>query len=113
MRPHEQAAFQLQVVLSHTPYRQLVKHLGDKPVLISGRGNFHHVAREYGFTQSVSTDQLARAWPDALPMSQKGPDGTTSLSSTYLGYSSFTAAQSRVIELPILTWAGVAMHSPY
>ncbi|KAK9831207.1 hypothetical protein WJX74_007420 [Apatococcus lobatus] len=63
-----------QVVLSHTPYRKLVKHLGDKPVLISGRGNFHHVAREYGFTQCVSTTQLARALPDALPLSQQEPD---------------------------------------
>ncbi|KAK9837525.1 hypothetical protein WJX84_006214, partial [Apatococcus fuscideae] len=63
-----------QVVLSHTPYRQLAKRLGDRPVLISGRGNFHHVAREYGFTQSVSTEQLARACPDALPLSQQQPD---------------------------------------
>lgn len=68
----------LQVVLSHTPYRQLVKHLGDRPVLISGRGNFHHVAREYGFTQSVTTAQLARALPDALPMSQQEADGINS-----------------------------------
>ena len=67
----------MQVVLSHTPYRQLVKHLGNRPVLISGRGNFHHVAREYGFTQSVTTEQLARSIPDALPLSQHGPQGAS------------------------------------
>ena len=55
-----------QVVLSHTPYRELAKDLGDKPVVISGRGALE-VAQAYGFTQAVTTSQLSAAHPTAVP----------------------------------------------
>lgn len=56
----------LQVVLSHTPYRELAKELGDKPVVISGRGALD-VAKAYGFTRAVTTAQLSAAYPTAVP----------------------------------------------
>ncbi len=40
-----------QVVLSHTPMRDLVPRLGNAPVLISGMGDVLTIARSYGFTQ--------------------------------------------------------------
>lgn len=55
-----------QVVLSHTPYRELAKELGDKPVVISGRGA-DKVAKAYGFTRAVTTSQLSAAYPTAVP----------------------------------------------
>ena len=61
---HAPIAFQ--VVLSHTPYRELAKELGDKPVVISGRGA-HEVAKAYGFTRAVTTAQLSAAYPTAVP----------------------------------------------
>ncbi len=89
-------------MLSHTPYRQLVKHLGDCPVLISGRGNFHHVAREYGFTHSVSTDQLARAFPDALPLSQQGPEGLSFTWTTSTAVESWPSPGNKMQSLFLL-----------
>ena len=55
-----------QVVLSHAPYRELAKDLGDKPVVISGRGA-SEVAQAYGFTRAVTTSQLSAAHPTAVP----------------------------------------------
>lgn len=69
----------LQVVLSHTPYRELAKELGDKPVVISGRGA-HEVAKAYGFTRAVTTAQLSAAYPTAVPFCHNPglPDAATS-----------------------------------
>ena len=55
-----------QVVLSHTPYRELAKDIGDKPVVISGRGAAE-VAKAYGFTRAVTTSQLSARYPKAVP----------------------------------------------
>lgn len=55
-----------QVVLSHTPYRELAKDLGDKPVVISGRGA-SEVAAAYGFKRAVTTSQLSARYPKAVP----------------------------------------------
>lgn len=56
----------VQVVLSHTPYRELAMSLGDKPVLISGRGA-SEVASAYGFRRAVTTAQLSAKYPTAVP----------------------------------------------
>ncbi|KAK9829998.1 hypothetical protein WJX72_009132 [[Myrmecia] bisecta] len=57
-----------QVVLSHTPFRQLAPRLGHQPVLIIGHGDIAHVAKEYGFHKAVTTDELAVALgSSALP----------------------------------------------
>lgn len=56
----------VQVVLSHTPYRELAKELGDKPVVVSGRGALE-VANAYGFTRAVTTAQLSAAYSTAVP----------------------------------------------
>ena len=58
--------FTFQVVLSHTPYRELAKDLGDKPVVISGRGA-SEVAKAYGFMKAVTTSQLSARYPTAVP----------------------------------------------
>ncbi len=44
----------VQAFLSHTPYRELAKDLGDKPVVISGPGA-SEVAAAYGFKRAVTT----------------------------------------------------------
>eukprot|EP00877_Chromochloris_zofingiensis_P014983 jgi/Chrzof1/9739/Cz04g14030.t1 len=56
-----------QVILSHTPMRSLAHKLSQQPVLIAGRGDVVHVAHTYGFQQVMTTHQIARAMPTALP----------------------------------------------
>lgn len=56
-----------QVVLSHTPFRQLAGRYGDQPVLVSGRGQVREVAHHYGFRQVVTPQQLVRHMPAAVP----------------------------------------------
>ena len=56
-----------QVVLSHTPFQQAASQLADQPVLVVGRGDVVNVARTYGLRKIVSTVQLARAFPTAVP----------------------------------------------
>jgi hypothetical protein len=56
-----------QVVLSHTPFRQLAAKFAHEPVLVAGRGQVREVARHYGFRHVVTTHQLTRAMPAAVP----------------------------------------------
>lgn len=56
-----------QVVLSHTPFRQLAAQYAEEPVLVAGRGQVREVAHQYGFKKVVTTKQLARAMPAAVP----------------------------------------------
>lgn len=63
-----------QVILSHTPMRQLVPELGSQPVLVAGRGDVLNVAKQYGFSRVLSTYQLGRAMPTATPFT-KYPGG--------------------------------------
>ncbi|PSC67257.1 HAD-superfamily subfamily IIA hydrolase [Micractinium conductrix] len=56
-----------QVVLSHTPMRQLTSQYAQQPVLVAGRGQVREVAFHYGFKQVVTPKQLVRAMPAAVP----------------------------------------------
>ncbi|GIM10258.1 hypothetical protein Vretimale_14057 [Volvox reticuliferus] len=58
-----------QVILSHTPMRDLVAELAQRPVLVSGRGDVLNVARSYGLQRVLHTRQLGRAMPAATPFS--------------------------------------------
>ena len=55
------------MVLSHTPFRELVGQYGDMPVLVAGRGHVLDVARSYGFTKVLSLKQMREAMPEAVP----------------------------------------------
>lgn len=48
----------LQVLLSHTPMRDLVPRLSDVPVLVAGRHNVTEVAYHYGFKKWAQTYRL-------------------------------------------------------
>ena len=63
-----------QVLLSHTPMRDLVPSLGSLPVLVSGRGDVLNVAKGYGFLQPLHARDLGRAMPTATPFSHY-PEG--------------------------------------
>ncbi|GIL56053.1 hypothetical protein Vafri_11504 [Volvox africanus] len=63
-----------QVILSHTPMRDLVPELAQRPVLVSGRGDVLNVARSYGFQRVLHTRQLGRAMPAATPFSTYPPE---------------------------------------
>ncbi|KAG2493577.1 hypothetical protein HYH03_008096 [Edaphochlamys debaryana] len=67
-----------QVILSHTPMRDLVPELAQQPVLVSGRGDVLQVAREYGFQRVLHTRELGRAMPAATPFSRYPPDDRAS-----------------------------------
>jgi ribonucleotide monophosphatase NagD (HAD superfamily) len=56
-----------QVVLSHTPMRQLAARYAEEPVLVAGRGQVREVARHYGLRRVVTPEQLARAMPAVVP----------------------------------------------
>lgn len=56
-----------QVVLSHTPMRPLAKQLGDRQVLVSGRGLVAEVAKAYGFKRVVTPRCIVKAVPEAVP----------------------------------------------
>lgn len=74
-RPRPPPPKQTQIILSHTPMRDLVPSLGDRPVLVSGRGETLAVARSYGFTAALHTRELGRAMPAATPFSTYPPQG--------------------------------------
>lgn len=56
-----------QVVLSHTPFRQLTEYYAKEPVLVLGRGDVAGVARSYGLRNAVTSHKLACAAPTAVP----------------------------------------------
>ena len=57
-----------QVVLSHTPFRELARDLAERPVLVAGRKQTPAVARHYGYEHAISTCELAEAFPHAVPV---------------------------------------------
>jgi len=59
-----------QVILSHTPFKQLVPRLHDKTVLLSGRHDLRVVAESYGFRKTVTTAELASLHPNAVPFAR-------------------------------------------
>ncbi|GFR50889.1 hypothetical protein Agub_g13180 [Astrephomene gubernaculifera] len=59
-----------QVILAHTPMRDLVPELAQRPVLVSGRGDVLQVARSYGFQRVLHTRELAAALPTAAPFAK-------------------------------------------
>jgi len=61
-----------QVILSHTPFKDLAPRLGSHPILAVGRKDTQAVAQAYGFQKVMSTYQLAAALPDALPFGAAG-----------------------------------------
>ncbi|GAB4814223.1 hypothetical protein N2152v2_001269 [Parachlorella kessleri] len=62
-----------QVVLSHTPFKQLVPALGDKPVLISGRGHVADVARKYSELQIMMDVLTSKGVPGRRHTPQAAP----------------------------------------
>ena len=56
-----------QVILSHTPFKSLLPRLAQTPVLLSGRHDIQTVASSYGFNRTITVDQLASAYPRAVP----------------------------------------------
>ncbi len=68
----------MQVVMAHTPFRQLLPQLGDAPVLVVGRQPqaVEELARACGFKRVVTTAQLWHALgPGATPFAQHAQHG--------------------------------------
>eukprot|EP00210_Caulerpa_lentillifera_P005945 g5680.t1 len=62
-----------QVVLCHTPMRDLSTSYGNKPVLVCGKGDLSHIASNYGFQKAVTTQELFHAMPTASPFTSTAP----------------------------------------
>lgn len=61
-----------QVVLSHSPFQHyLPSEWRKRPTLIAGRGDIGALAKSYGYEKTVTTDQLAEAYPASIPFSPK------------------------------------------
>ncbi|KDO25784.1 HAD-superfamily subfamily IIA hydrolase [Saprolegnia parasitica CBS 223.65] len=56
-----------QMILAHTPMRELVHQFGDKKVLVMGAYDVLDVAHHYGFKKVVSIQDLAHASPHQYP----------------------------------------------
>ncbi|TMW60081.1 hypothetical protein Poli38472_000123 [Pythium oligandrum] len=59
-----------QMILSHTPMRELVEKYKDARVLIMGSYDVYTVAREYGFSKVVSVKELAHHHPTQYPFNK-------------------------------------------
>lgn len=67
-----------QVLLSHTPMRQLVARLGHQPVLVLGRHKSAEVAAGYGFSHVITPADLATVLgPTALPFIKHAPQSSS------------------------------------
>ncbi len=53
--------------------RDLVPELGDRPVLVSGRGDVLNIARAYGFSRALHARELGAAMPTATPFTTYPP----------------------------------------
>ncbi len=100
-------------MLSQSPYRELAKDLGDKPVVISGRGA-PEVAQAYGFTRAVTTSQLSARYPEAVPFCHD-PGALLRLARhvcSYLHVLLYTACPfGQITDKPLsLLWLHVALH---
>ncbi|CAK4681068.1 hypothetical protein LEN26_011131 [Aphanomyces euteiches] len=56
-----------QMILSHTPMRDVAKTFGDSKVLVMGAYEVVDVARHYGFKKVVTVEDLARHSPTQYP----------------------------------------------
>ena len=62
------------VLLSHTPYRSLVKQYATRRVLVLGSPGCEEVAKSYGFLHPVTCKQFAKAEAEAEAEGQEGWD---------------------------------------
>ncbi|ETV95276.1 TIGR01456 family HAD hydrolase, variant [Aphanomyces invadans] len=62
-----------QMILSHTPMRDLAKKFGDSKVLVLGAYEVMDVAQHYGFKKVVSVQDLARHSPAQYPFLKWDP----------------------------------------
>eukprot|EP00808_Paulinella_micropora_P018037 g2628.t1 len=56
-----------QVILSHTPMKELVPRFGHQLCLVAGYGDVAHVARSYGFQHVVTSNKISLEFPDLVP----------------------------------------------
>ncbi|GAA0151937.1 hypothetical protein Leryth_014441 [Lithospermum erythrorhizon] len=60
----------LQVILGHTPFKQLVKRFGNQLVIALGKGEPAAVMSEYGFKNVLSMDEYASCFENIDPLEQ-------------------------------------------
>jgi HAD superfamily hydrolase (TIGR01456 family) len=89
-----------QIVLSHTPFRDLVPELKDQTVLvIGGRGNsIRELAHAYSFNKVVTPSDIYKATPDINPFGKY----TKSHHLTHGEYGAYISGQTQVST--ILVW---------
>jgi ribonucleotide monophosphatase NagD (HAD superfamily) len=56
-----------QILLSHTPMRQLAQEYRDKWVLVLGHKDVVNVARTYGFNKVTTVDEVFARFPSMIP----------------------------------------------
>eukprot|EP00457_Paulinella_chromatophora_P007223 gb/GEZN01007244.1/.p1 GENE.gb/GEZN01007244.1/~~gb/GEZN01007244.1/.p1 ORF type:complete len:383 (-),score=45.25 gb/GEZN01007244.1/:291-1439(-) len=62
-----------QVILSHTPMKELVPVFQDQLVIVAGYGGVADVARSYGFKKVVTTNKFSLEFPDLVPSRLREP----------------------------------------
>eukprot|EP00298_Acanthocystis_sp_HF-20_P008365 c17637_g1_i1.p1 GENE.c17637_g1_i1~~c17637_g1_i1.p1 ORF type:complete len:356 (-),score=138.97 c17637_g1_i1:23-1066(-) len=55
-----------QVILAHTPMKELVEKYHDKPIILIGEGGVSRVAEDYGFKKAMEIGDYWRSWPELL-----------------------------------------------
>jgi HAD superfamily hydrolase (TIGR01456 family) len=61
------------VLVSHTPFRELAKEIGERRVLVLGHEGCLEIARTYGFKRPVCAQQLHAESPSIFPRKVKQP----------------------------------------
>lgn len=56
-----------QILLSHTPLRKQVENFMNKPILVVGSRHCAHVAKEYGFNQIVTVQDIHESYVEVYP----------------------------------------------
>ena len=62
-----------QILLAHTPFKDLAKEYENSRVLILGRDEVLNVAKAYGFKKITSCKQLHYHYPDIFPLRKADP----------------------------------------
>ncbi len=56
------------VILCHTPLKELVPKYRGKWIMTNGLGNCHDIAKHYGYERIITTEEYSSYFPDICPL---------------------------------------------
>ena len=74
--PNEPVVKPEQMILSHTPLKQMLPKYGDKFVLVSGMHEAVDVCVEYGFKKAMHAEEVLALIPEICGVARRYPEST-------------------------------------